>query len=153
MRKKQTLVALAALIAVPVLWLAQHFLLPRTSPQLPRHPVWRSDPKLMTATEEGLRYSRDGARHIDFAAAVYASRGEHRTAQNWFRLGAAEFRYPSVMLFYGDYLVYHKRAHEALRWYKLALFCARQGGVKDFAAFVRMRIRELEKRMAQEVKK
>ena len=153
MRKKQALIALAALIAVPALLLAQQLLFPRHTPQPPRHLEWKCDLKLMTATEAGLVYNRTCAKHIAYAAAVYASKGEHKTAQNWFRLGAAEFRYPSVMLFYGDYLVYHKREREALRWYKLALFCARQERVKDFAVFVRMRIRELEKRMIQEVKK
>ena len=145
MRKKNLITACLVIGAFPALVLLQQFLMPRKSPAEPRHLIRKFDGKLLLATEEGLEYNRNNAAHIAYAAAIYASQGRHRTAEKWLQLGAGEFRYPSIMLFYGDYLFDRKRLHEAKRWYHLALYCAMSSGQKQFCDFVRKRIETLEK--------
>lgn len=139
MKKNNFYIALGALAAVPLLLLLQQFLMPRKAPRPPR-PLRIYDRKLRIATEEGLEYGRDRAKNIAYAAAVYAARGKHKTAENWLRQGAAEFRYPSVMQFYGDYLFSQKRFMEARRWYLLAEKYALADKQAFFAGFVRKKI-------------
>ena len=144
MKKNNLYIALGTLAALPLLMMLQQFLMPRKSPRPPR-PLRVYDHKLRIATEEGLIYGRKRAQNIAYAAAVYASRGQHRAAENWLRLGAAEFRQPSLMKFYGDYLFSRKRYVEARRWYLLAEKYALADKQARFAAFVRKKITILEK--------
>ena len=144
MKKHNFYIALGTLAALPLLMMLQQFLMPRQTPRPPR-PLRIYDHKLRIATEEGLIYGRESAQSIAYAAAVYASRGQHRAAENWLRLGAAEFRYPSLMQFYGDYLFSRKRYVEARRWYLLAEKYALADKQAFFADFVRKKITILEK--------
>lgn len=144
MRKYNTLLALAVIAAVPGLMLLQQFLMPRKKPAPPRHWIRQLDSKLLCATEDGFVYDRARAKHIAYAVSVYAAQGRHQTAKKWFQLGAAEFKYPSIMLFYGDYLFYHKQFRQARRWYELAAFYALKDRQKGFYSFVRQRITVLE---------
>ena len=73
MKKNNFYIALGALAAVPLLLLLQQFLMPRQTPRPPR-PLRIYDGKLRIATEEGLEYGRTRAKHIAYAAAVYAAR-------------------------------------------------------------------------------
>lgn len=139
MKKNNFYIALGVLAAVPLLLLLQQFLMPRQTPRPPR-PLRSFDGKMLVATEEGLEYNRARAKNIAYAAAVYAARGKHKTAENWLRLGAAEFRYPSMMQFYGDYLFSQKRYMEARRWYLLAEKYALADKQAFFAGFVRKKI-------------
>ena len=111
MRKKNAFLAAAVIGALPLLMLMQQRLMPRNNPAAPPHLMLRQDQKLLWATEDGLIYNRFYARNVAYAAGFYAARGEHVKAQKWFQLGAAEFRYPSVMLLYGDYHLYSRKYH------------------------------------------
>jgi hypothetical protein len=139
MKKNNLYIALGTLAALPLLMMLQQFLMPRQTPRPPR-PLRSFDGKMLIATEEGLTGGHDRAKHIAYAAAVHASRGKHKTAENWLRLGAAEFRYPSMMQFYGDYLFSQKRYIEARRWYLLAEKYALADKQAFFADFVRKKI-------------
>lgn len=140
MRKHNTVIAVSVIAAIPLLLLLQQFLMPRTVPQPPRHLERKLDHRLLLATEEGFVYSRSSARHIAYAAAVYAAQGKHRQAELWLRLGAAEFQYPSVMHFYGDYLFSRRRYLECRRWYLMAEKQAVRDLQSSFAALVRKKI-------------
>ena len=148
MKKHNLYIALGTLLSLPLLLLLQQFLMPRQTPRPPR-PLRFYDVKLQIATEQGLEYGRTRARHIAYAAAVYASRGQHRTAENWLRLGAAEFRYPSMMQYYGDYLFSQKRYIESRRWYLLAENYALADRQSFFANLVRKKINVLENILKQ----
>ena len=153
MRKKNAFLAAAVICALPLLMLMQQRLMPRSTPKRPFVPIWQKNAKLLLATEDGRVYNRANATHIAYAAAVYAAQGKHNTAQKWFLLGAAEFRYPSVMLFYGDYHFYHKRYRAARHWYDLAKYYAnhdRQGG---FLRFIKQRTDVLDALEKKKVKK
>lgn len=153
MRNKYTFFAAAVICAIPVLMLLQQFLLPRSTPGTPQHLIRKIDYKLMLATEDGRVFNRANAKHIAYAAAVYAAQGKHNTAQKWFLLGAAEFRYPSVMLFYGDYHFYHKRYRAARHWYDLAKYYAQHDRQGQFLRFIKERTDALDSLEKQKVKK
>ena len=145
MRKKNIIIACCLIAAIPLLLVLQQRLMPRTSPPEPRHLLPRINMKLLQATEKGLECHKNNAAHVAYAAAIYASQGKHATAEKWLLLGAREFRYPSIMLFYGDYLVDRKRLHHAGRWYRLALQYGKQDGQKQFCDFVSKRLEILDK--------
>jgi len=137
-------IGLAAVIGIPGLMLLQQSLMPKGNPPVPARLVVKRDYALLAATEAGLEYGLSKARLTAFAAASYFAQGRHQRAESWFRLGAAEFQYPSLMHFYGDFLVWHRRYNEARHWYTLALACARTAGQKQFAAFVENKLKRLE---------
>lgn len=139
-RTKNTCIAVGAAVFIPAVMLLQQFLLPRGKEPVPRHLEWRIDGKLMLATEDGLKQGRKYAWHVANAAAGYITQRRYRTAEAWLKWGAAEQRFPSIMLFYGDYLVSVKRYREALRWYRLAEKQAAADGQLAFAKIVRGRI-------------
>lgn len=70
-------------------------------------------------------------------------KGDMVEAEKWCRLGALEYRHPSIMVFYGDFLAGRKRHKEALRWYKLALQSAKNKGADAFAGLVERKVRLL----------
>ena len=135
---------LAAVIGIPALLLLQQFLMPKGKPPVPEHLERELNYRLLAATETGLEYSMGKAQHTAYAAATYFALKRHRRAEGWFRLGAAEFRYPSLMHFYGDFLVWHGRYKEARRWYLLALARGRSARQTRFAAFVENKLRRLD---------
>ena len=153
MRTVNTWFAAAVICAIPVLMLLQQRLMPRSTPKVPPHLVRKIDYKLVLATEDGRVFNRANAKHIAYAAAVYAAQGKHDIAQKWFLLGAAEFRYPSVMLFYGDYHFYHKRYHAARHWYALAKYHAQHDRQGQFLRFLKERTDVLDALEKQKVKK
>ena len=153
MRTVNTWFAAAVICAIPVLMLLQQHLMPRSSPEKPLHLQRKMDHKLVLATEEGRVFNRSNAKHIAYAAAVYAAQGKHNTAQKWFLLGAAEFRYPSVMLFYGDYHFSHKRYQAARHWYDLAKYHAQRDRQGQFLRFINERTDALDSLEKQKVKK
>ena len=140
MRKKNAFLAAAVIGALPLLMLLQQRLMPRNNPAAPPHLMLRQDQKLLWATEDGLIYNRFYARNVAYAAGFYAARGEHVKAQKWFQLGAAEFRYPSVMLLYGDYHLYSRKYRAARRWYELARSHALQDRQAQFLHVLTKRI-------------
>jgi hypothetical protein len=148
MKKHNFYIALGTIAVLPLLMMMQQFLMPRQTPRSPR-PLRIYDGKLRIATEDGLEFGRDKAKNIAYAASVYAARGQHRSAENWLRLGAAEFRQPSIMQFYGDYLFSRKRYVEARRWYLLAEKCALTDRQKFFADYVRKKINILDNMLKQ----
>ena len=137
-------IGLAAVIGIPVLLLLQQALMPKDKPPIPEHLERDLNYRLLAATEAGLEYSMGKAQHTTYAAATYFALKRHRRAEGWFRLGAAEFRYPSLMHFYGDFLVWHGRYKEARRWYLLALARGRSARQTRFAAFVEKKLRRLD---------
>lgn len=137
-------IGFAAVIGIPVLLLLQQALMPKEKPPIPEHLERALNYRLLAATEAGLEYSMGKAQHTAYAAATYFALKLHRRAEGWFRLGAAEFRYPSLMHFYGDFLVWHGRYKEARRWYLLALACGRSARQPHFAAFVEGKLRRLD---------
>lgn len=140
MRKYNTVLALAVIGAVPGLMLLQQFLMPRNTPAPPKHLMRKLDHRLILATEDGFICSRAHARHIAYAASVYAAKGEHRRAELWLQLGAAEFKYPSIMNFYGDYLFSRRRFKECRFWFLMAEKQALKDRQKTFADHVRKKI-------------
>lgn len=48
-------------------------------------------------------------------------RGHADAAEKWLYFGCMELQAPSVMLYYGDYLMLKNRKHQAVYWYRLAL--------------------------------
>ncbi|MBO5791374.1 MAG: hypothetical protein J6S54_02755 [Lentisphaeria bacterium] len=153
MRKKNTILAAGIILVIPVLMLMQQFLMPRSTPKKPAHLIRKMDHKLLLATEDGRVYNRANATHIAYAAAVYAAQGKHNTAQKWFLLGAAEFRYPSVMLFYGDYHFYHKRYRAARHWYNLSRYYALHDRQMHFLRVIKERTDVLDALEKKQVKK
>ena len=137
-------IGLAAVIGIPALLLLQQFLMPKGSPPVPKHLELKLNFRLLTASETGLEYDLGKAQHTAYAAATYFALKRPRRAESWFRLGAAEFRYPSLMHFYGDFLVWHGRYKEARRWYLLALARGRSARQTRFAAFVENKLRRLD---------
>ena len=59
-------------------------------------------------------------------------------------LGAAEFRYPGIMILYGDFPVRSGRTKEARRWYKLAMVQAAADGEKELAPHIADRLKRLD---------
>lgn len=143
MRKKNTVIACAGILLLPLLVLLQQMLFPRTSPPVPGDGILKIDYLLLKATEEGLVYNRDHARHVAYAAAAYASKGKHATAEKWFKLGAEEFKYPSIMVYYGDYLTGQRRFKEARFWYGTAESFARRDGKKGFLFILHKKVEML----------
>ncbi|MBE6384898.1 MAG: hypothetical protein E7048_04435 [Lentisphaerae bacterium] len=153
MRKVNTFTALGIIVCLPLLMLLQQFLMPRSFSGKRWKLPDSVDMKLVAATEEGLVFNRARAKHIAYAAAVYAAQGKHDIAQKWFLLGSAEFRYPSVMVFYGDYLAWHRRFQEARHWYKLAAFFAEQDKQLVFLQILRKKMAYLEAEERKAVRK
>ena len=144
MKKENIAAALAAVAGIPVLLLIQQWLIGSMEPPPLRHnPIFRANEKLMAHTESGLKYSPRKAHHTASAAAGYMRAGELQKAENWLKLGASVYRYPSMMLFYGDYLVQFRRYREAARWYSLAADHGRKAGQHAFAAAAVQRIKKL----------
>ena len=137
-------IGLAAVIGIPALLLLQQALMPKGKPAIPEHLERDLNYRLLAATEAGLEYSMGKAQHTAYAAATYFALKRHRRAEGWFRLGAAEFRYPSLMHFYGDFLVWHGRYKEARRWYLLALARGRSARQTRFVTFVENKLRRLD---------
>lgn len=137
-------IGFAAVIGIPALLLLQQALMPKGRPPVPKHLERNLNYRLLAATEAGLEYSLGKAPHPAYAAATYFALGRHRRAEAWFRLGAAEFRYPSLMQFYGDFLVWHGRYKEARRWYLLALSRGRSARQANFVAFIEKKLRRLD---------
>ena len=135
---------LAAVIGIPALLLLQQALMPEGKPPVPKHLERNLNYRLLAASETGLEYGLGKAQHTAYAAATYFALKRPRRAESWFRLGAAEFRYPSLMHFYGDFLVWHGRYKEARRWYLLALARGRSARQTRFAAFVENKLRRLD---------
>ena len=135
---------LAAVIGIPALLLLQQALMPEGKPPVPKHLERNLNYRLLAASEAGLEYSPGKAQHTAYAAATYFALKRHRKAESWFKLGAAEFRYPSLMHFYGDFLVWHGRYKEARRWYLLALARGRSARQARFVAFVEKKLRHLD---------
>lgn len=136
MKYKNTCTALGAVILTPLLLLLQQWVAGKL-PRSPQPPVKTPDFALMASTEEGLEYHPGKAHHVARAANIYLLRGEFQKAENWLKLGAGEFRYPSLMLLYGSFLIRQKRLSEARRWLNLACHYADRAGEKAFAAYVR----------------
>ncbi len=137
-------IGFAAVVGIPALLLLQQALMPKGRPPVPRHLERNLNYRLLAATETGLVYGLGKTQHTAYAAATYFALKRHRKAESWFRLGAAEFRYPSLMQFYGDFLVWHGRYKEARRWYLLARACGRSARQTNFVAFVEKKLRRLD---------
>jgi hypothetical protein len=153
MKKANTVIALAAILILALLMLLQQFLMPRTFSGKRWNLSRVMDMKLAEATEFGMIYYRNHAQHIAYAAAAYATAGKHSTAQKWFYKGAAEYRFPSVMVFFGDYLTYHRRFREARHWYRLALSYAMRDRQQRFMFILRKKMELLDAAEAKAVKK
>ena len=136
MKKQNTVIALGTLIFIPLLMLFQQWAagrMEKSSP--PAGKKW--DFRLMASSEEGLEYHPAKAHHTARTAGIWFSRGEFKKAEKWMKLGAAEYRYPSLMLLYGSFLIQQKRLTEARRWITLACHSAEKAGEKRFAAHAR----------------
>ena len=136
-----------------LLMLAQQLFMPRSFCGNPTNMMQKVDERVLTATEVGLVNRREHGAHIAYAAAFYASRGEHIRAQKWIQLGAGVFRLPSMMVFYGDYLTHHRRYKAARHWYNLAESCAWRDGQKNFILLLRKKIGILNASEKRELKK
>lgn len=144
MKKGNIFTAFAAIAGVPAMLLLQQYLVGTMKTPEPRvNAIFRANEKLMAHTEAGLEYSPLKAHHTVSAAVEYMKKGELQKAENWLKLGAGIHRYPSMMLFYGDYLAQRRRYREALRWYALAGNYGRRAGQHAFAAVAEKKIKAL----------
>ena len=143
MKKVNILIACGVMAAIPLLMLLQQFLMPRGKSVVPPHMKPRHDAMLYSATENALLHGQERAAVVALAAGLYMRKGDLAEAEKWCRLGALEYRHPSIMVFYGDFLAGRKRHKEALRWYKLALRSAKENGAAPFAGLVEGKIRLL----------
>lgn len=144
MKKINIVTALTAIIGVPALLLLQQWCIAGMKKQPPRvNKLFAANAKLMAHTESGLDYSPRKAHHTASAAVGYMNAGDWQRAENWLKLGAMIHRYPSMMLFYGDYLVRFRRYREAARWYALAADQGRKAGQYAFADVAAKRVAAL----------
>lgn len=149
MKKRNTVIAIAVIFAIPALMLLQQFLMPRGTPPVPEHMFPRYDHRLYVATENALAYGDRRAATIALTAGLYIRSGDLVRGERWCRLGALEHRHPSIMVFYGDFLVAQKRFREGRRWYNFALRMAEKSNRSDFIRLVEMKLKAAAAREAE----
>lgn len=145
MRKKNAFLAAAVIGALPLLMLLQQFLMPREKSVLPPHMLPQYDDLYLRASENALKYGEKRAAVVAQAAIISLKAGKLQQAENWCKLGALEYKHPSIMVLYADFLAGQKRFDESERWLKLAVQNARGAGKKDFLRIVEPKLRALQK--------
>lgn len=139
-KKRSALIALAVIVFIPVLMLLQQYLFPREKAVVPPHMKVRYDDRYLRATENALFYGEKRAAVVAQASILCMRSGDMAGAEKWCRLGAYEYRHPSLMVLYGDLLCRTGRFNEGCRWFSLALYYARKNGKKEFCRLVEKKL-------------
>jgi len=143
MNKRFYLTALGAVIGIPLLMIGQQILLPREKqPAVPLPECRRDfDHPLMLATDRIMDARQPKA--VYFASVRWLWHNDPVSAECWMRYGAAECRYPSIMLLYADFCRQRSRYTEARRWLRLAGYYGRSANAAGFCKVVEQRLKEL----------
>lgn len=143
MRRSNLYISSGTLALLCLLMLLQQFLMPGKKENLSRRIPPFYSPAMLVSTENALVYGEKRAVVVAMAAAVNIKAARLREAEKWCRLGVLEYRHPSLMVFYGDFLIGQKRFKEAERWYALALHLARKDQKKEFLHLVETKLNRL----------
>ena len=143
MKKSNFYISAGAMLLLCLLMLLQQQLMPRGKNFSARRIPPFYSTAMLTSTENALVYGEKRAAVVAMAAAVNIKAGRLFEAEKWCRLGVLEYRHPSIMVFYGDFLTGQKRFKEAGRWYSLALHLARKDQKKEFFRLVETKLNRL----------
>ena len=143
MKKDDLYISAGAILLLCLLMLLQQQLMPGEKKNPARRIPPFYSPALLTSTENALVYGEKRAAVVAMAAAMNIKAGRLHEAEKWCRLGVLEYRHPSIMVFYGDFLTGQKRFKEAGRWYSLALHHARKDQKKEFLRLVETKLNRL----------
>lgn len=143
MRKVNSVIAGGSIVVLLFLMLLQQQLMPSGKKNPARRIPPFYSPAMLAFTENALMHGEKRAGVVAMAAATNIKAGRLYEAEKWCRLGVLEYRHPSIMVFYGDFLTGQKRFKEAVRWYSLALHHARKDQKKEFLRLVETKLKRL----------